>query len=320
MNYRHPLFFLFLLIVSSCSSEDEPEVCVGIESSVWEVIQSMTENNLTDVDFYGDEHGVISGTFGTVLTTTDGGINWIQRDIGQNQSFVKAFILNENELYTSRLGIFKSSDGGETFSELGDLSTIVSTIFDLHFMDSQNGYLIRSGKVLGTSDGGQTWTEKSIDVNGASKMQFVSANTGYVWGGSTNDGFSSGVLYTSENGGESWTLLSEYDSEVITMHFVNNDMGYLSTIDRTVMQTMDAGITWTIQAESLSSLFRDMVFINECNGYAVSAQGIHKTEDGGITWKLDYETEEDGLTAMEKTENNMLIAVGRDGLILRTQL
>lgn len=313
------LLCIFLMVAFSCSDcDDDPIRPVG-----WEKIISHTYNDLSCVEFYNNDFGVICGGRGILLKTENEGKDWIPLNVGVNASFMSAFVLNENEFYTARIGLYKTNNGGSSFAELGNLSSFGATIFCIHFFDSSNGLIYQSGRVSRTSDGGQNW-EEVYQGGFCNKMQFISDSVGYISGGATWDGMSYGLMHKTVDRGSSWTNLGTtpevYSYEIMAMYFISKDTGFIANYNREVYVTQDGGITWAKRCGDLPHLILDMVFLSKNEGYGAGYWGILKTIDGGITWTWDYKDESITLVSIAKTpDNKKIIAVGSNGVILRRE-
>ncbi|SDB25803.1 Uncharacterized protein SAMN03097699_0347 [Flavobacteriaceae bacterium MAR_2010_188] len=308
-------YSLFLILATflfiNCSKDDpKPE-------AKWVATASPSDSDLTDVEYLNDKFGLISGAFGTLFKTTDGGSTWEGLNVGVNHSFVKAFALSEDEFFTSRIGLYNTTDGGNTFNELGNLSDYSGTIFDMHFFDSNNGVIYKEGLILKITNGGQDWTVKYNEAGYASKMQFVSNSIGYVSGGITYDGYSHGEIHKTTDAGNTWTALNISSAEINTMYFINENTGYFSNFDNQLLKTTDGGQSFEIINNQLPSLFYDMIFVSDKKAYGVGSAGVFKTTDGGLTWTNEYPSEGEIFTAINKTPNRIIYAVGNLGTILK---
>ncbi|MDY7396331.1 YCF48-related protein [Aureibaculum sp. 2210JD6-5] len=306
------LYLFLLALICSCSSDDSNS------SEKWIEVNSNTFNDLVDVEFLNENFGVIGGGIGTLLKTEDGGKNWQPLNVGLNDSFFKVFILSENDFFTSRIGIYRTKDGGETFVELGNSSGFGSSIFDIHFFDSSNGIICKSGTLYKTSDGGNSWNNVYNEFGFANKLMFPSNKVGYLGGGNNFDNVNFGELHKTIDGGENWseiTLPSEMENSNITsIYFLTENIGYLSNVNNNLYTTKNGGLHWN--KISSNHNFRDMVFIDELTGYAIGGSSIFKTENGGLDWAKDYNDNQIILSSITKTPNNRIFAVGNNGKIL----
>jgi photosystem II stability/assembly factor-like uncharacterized protein len=105
------------------------------EQDQWQLQSSFTDLPLYDVFFSDENHGWIAGGY-----------------------------YDEDNV---NLKLFKTRDGGTTWQE-NDMGLI--QIIDMYFADSLHGWAVgrdtsRQGMILGTIDGGDTWT---VNVEGLS--------------------------------------------------------------------------------------------------------------------------------------------------------
>ena len=150
---------------------------------------------MMDVKFINDKKGLIACTFGKLLKTIDGGINWNVLSpfppIGANT----LALVNENLIFTAGYtNIAKSSDFGSTWS---DLPSYPTDIFKLIFTSENIGYAFGRGEYSGgdfghnygsiyfSIDGGSTWKgNKKIEVVGLiQSASFPTLNVGYAISG-----------------------------------------------------------------------------------------------------------------------------------------
>lgn len=303
--------FVLTLVICSCSNDDNLS-----QSTNWNIINNVTYKGLSDIEFYNNDFGVISGDMGTLLKTENGGASWSELDVGTNHTFVKTFVLNENEFFTSRIGIFKTNDSGISFNELGGLSDYAGSIFAIHFFDSDNGLIYKNGSILKTIDGGQTWTVSYSNAGYASIMQFVSGNVGYIAGGISYDGRSIGELHKTMDGGNTWSPIDIQTSAIQSMYFLSEQIGYISNFDNEFFITRNGGSDWEIIGNSPIAFF-NMVFLDDNTGYGIGGNAIYKTINGGKDWAVDYENNKMIFTSITKTPNGKLFIVTNEGNILR---
>ncbi|WP_338356892.1 WD40/YVTN/BNR-like repeat-containing protein [Yeosuana marina] len=305
--------FILTLSIISCNNDDDLS-----SYSNWKILNDVAYKSLTDIEFYNNDFGVISGSLGTLLKTENGGKSWSELNVGSNHSFVNVFILNENEFFTSRVGLFKTNNNGNSFNELGDLSNYSGSIFAIHFFDSDNGLIYKEGLILKTIDGGEVWDVAYNNAGYANIMQFVSSNVGYISGGISYDGNSIGEVHQSLDGGNTWNQINIQTSEITSMCFLSEQVGYFSNFENQFLKTQNGGENWEIIGSSPIT-FYDIVFLDNNIGYGVGNNSIYKTENGGRNWLKDYENNDMIFTSITKTPNGNLFTVSNNGMILRKQ-
>jgi len=308
---------LLIGLIFSCT-DDDTNITEG-----WTVLESPTRNTLTGVTFLNDAFGVINGYSGTLLKTSNTGNDWKILDAGVNISFSNAFIMNNNTFVLARSGLYKTTDGGDTFQELENTSSLSGFVTGIYFFDTNNGIICKSGVIYATSDGGLTWAPTYDALSGHYEIQFTSTTVGYLAGGSTNGGvaggfFTHGELHKTNDGGRTWYEIENViieKAQIRAMDFISDSIGYFTTIEGNLYATQDGGSTWQLRASEY--YFLDLVFITENLGYAIRGTAVFKTEDGGRNWMEDFSSPIDELLAITKTPRGNLFVVGRNGMILK---
>jgi hypothetical protein len=180
-------------------------------------------------------------------------------------------------------GMYKSTDGGRTFTNVGlrdshHISKVIThpTNPDIVYVAAQGhlwGYNAERG-LYKTTDGGKTWRKltnglPNDDRTGASDIQMDPSNPNILYAGLWErirrpyifeSGGPNGGLYKSTNGGDSWTKLTNglptgrIGKTTVTIHRKNPKI--LSVI-------IEAAVT---------------------NDLSVPGSGIYRSEDAGATW------------------------------------
>jgi photosystem II stability/assembly factor-like uncharacterized protein len=174
----------------------------------WIVAQGTGTCAATDVDFSDFRHGLASCAFGDAMTTSDGGLNWSVFPTGLQQSLVFAHAASANELYLARLGLYRSTNGGSSWSEVGNLSSNFGSVFEVHF-DGVHYVALQGGSLLYSNNSGSVWQvgfPAQPDVY-LDELHFPSSMIGYATGGITSEQGSIGSVVRTQDGGVSWALL-----------------------------------------------------------------------------------------------------------------
>jgi photosystem II stability/assembly factor-like uncharacterized protein len=147
-----------------------------------------------------DSDGLVGGIF----RTTDGGVSWILQNSLKPD---KIYMVNKNlgfirRGFTGYIG--RTTNGGYNWT----LTNVDSTFYDMHFIDSLNGWLAGLN-VKKTTDGGLTWTWQTLPhlnyINAMNRFSFINKDTIFGVGGIYS--FLSadrGLIYKTTNGGINW--------------------------------------------------------------------------------------------------------------------
>ena len=311
------LFFISALtFFLSCSNSNDS----ATNTLAFVKLNIQTTNDLTDVYFYDNNNGVVSGTYGFLAKTDDAGKTWIPLNTTLNHSFLSAFMLNTNAIFTARLGVYGSSNGGNTFSQLGNLQDYSDSIFAIHFFNAQKGIIIKGRIILATNDGGMNWTIVNNEAEALDNLQFVSSTVGYASGGISYDGYSHGEIFKTTDGGLTWVkLISLSDSsEITSAYFIDASVGFYFDFQKQLFKTIDGGITWNQVENDNLDYSTSLVFVDANLGYSTTFNGkIIKTIDGGMHWTEMYNNIDVPLIKIIKTQNNTIFAVGNEGSVLK---
>ena len=257
------------------------------------------------------------GRVGVIVQTTDGGQSWTETILEQPNMIVEALnavhFINAEEGWTvgvdsGQLGImFKTADGGRNWEFLRISAKQAPT--SIFFADSNTGWMGGStpstegdedtggpSDILGTTDGGRTWSSQIRVPVSIYDLFFLDRMTGWATG-------SKGAIYHTTDGGRTWnsqrselelgdgpTILSSEGSKlfkVYSVHFANAQTGYAvaSAEEETtgrVLGTSNGGETWAKQRIVGDAGARDIFFVSPSEGWILTDKGqyIYHTVDG----------------------------------------
>ena len=136
----------------------------------------------------------LSGDFGLVAKSTDGGMSWTSN----NFQLTTALMFDIKEVPNTRTvvavgrqwvgaamtrQVMRSTDRGDTWSTIN--VPVATDLQAVSFVDSQLGYACgTNSQVVKTTDGGLTWapvTRPSVTNYTLQAIEFVDANTGWVF-------------------------------------------------------------------------------------------------------------------------------------------
>lgn len=308
-----------------------PSLCLAQE---WVKTTSNTTETITDIAFPTSTTGYASGTFGTIIKSTDAGLHWSRLKSPSQESFTAIAAIDAEHVFCGRNGLYKTDDGGRNWTEVGDFSRVGSSIFDIDFVSPSTGYLIKSGYIYKTIDAGETWRE--VYSEGADyfldRLYEPEENVIIATGGFTRSEIfgrvSVGFIVRSADAGRTWDLLETQGiPDIIAADWPSPHRGLVFTQPGSVFQTTDGGKHWEEIATHLPELGPPLItavrFANESLGYAVSFDGkMLQTDDGGYHWRVEAmaSSQEGGvpLVALELLSNGVF-AAGNDGLIFQRQ-
>lgn len=321
------LILSFLLIVN-----------LGSAQNYYQVISPAVESELNDVFLINEQLGWIVGNKGIVLKTTDGGVNWVKKNLPFQYDLLKVFFYNQNYgwIGTANGRILITTDGGENWNE--SLIQNDFTYFDaIYFTTPLVGHIsigkYRAVYIMKSTDGGYTWIKKDslVSATTASRwyaIDFYNENFGVVVGDKKD-----AQRYTTD-GGQTWlkstpindnffrdqkTVKWLNSTDVISLGEGNEYWGVVTPI----YKSTDGGKNWIKKTQYPQNNYdrvKDAHFKNSSEGIAVGNNGfslayITKTTDGGETWYASFLTYSFGLKAISGF-NNKLVVLGTGSHIL----
>lgn len=306
--------YLWIAIIFSCLSCNKEDV---IENSgdFLQKIDLHTTESLTDISFINENQGVICGTMGVMAKTNDGGRTWDRLYVGVSHSFLSTYMLNESNFFTARKGLYKTSNSGFNFNEIGNFNA--ASIYSINFIDDSLGMIVQGSRILRTTDGGVDWTEtyNTNAVYSLSSLQFIN-NVGYACGGYSYDNFNAGEVVKSTDYGMTWSMIVS-SIHITSVYFVDESIGFYTNVIGEVFKTVNGGTTW-VKLAAINSYPNSISFKNQNIGYSSTLDGkVLKTENGGANWRTVYDRTNEPISKVIAIGNSVF-AIGNNGLFLRS--
>jgi len=287
-------------------------------NSDWILGQGATACSATDVDFTDSRRGVVSCAFSLAMKTSDGGLNWEVFPTGLQQSLVFAHAATASEWYVARLGLYRTTNSGTTWSEVGTLSANAGSVFDVHF-DGNRRVAIQGGNLLLSTNAGNNWqvanaAQQNVYFN---ELNFPTSTTGFASGGITSELGSFGSVLRTLDGGASWTLLPFPYGEITAADFRSPTSGAVATLTSQIYVTSNGGASWQLLGTLPKSAYlTDLVQRSERRWYGTTTSGcILETEDAGLTWVASVCDPASRALAAITLRGGGAVAVGNDGLV-----
>ncbi len=238
-------------------------------------------------------------------------------------------------------GVFKSSDGGETWTQLNSTASNANFRYVnrliVHPDHPDTLVVVTNTGVYRSNDGGSTWTET---FNNGQRVQQIIANP-LRWDTQFITVYATGI-YKSTDGGYNWT----YVSEEITNHYriemaispTDTNIVYASPVDENYgllgfFRSPDAGNTWFNYGNStnwlnsqgwydnalvVSPLDPDVVIVGGLDIYRVEINGASMTTTKLTNWYSGTEypyvhADQHALVTIKDGNTNFAIIAGNDG-------
>lgn len=289
--------FIFSLLISVLL----PISTLYSQQNLWTKLNSPTIQPLKRVFFVDSLYGWAVGDSGTIVHTTNGGLNWTLQDSKIYSYLAEVYFKDRNNGYvlgwefSSFYGtyILKTTNGGSSWdtSRYWQNDVYLKTIY---FHDALTGYMAGfPANIMKTTDGGNTWVQCQIDSSLVSnfpvnKISFYNRQFGMACGGVMDI---AGVVWVTTNYGLRWTpyiLAPEplygimfFDS--LNILCVGGDFEYGPSFIR----TSNAGANWSYRTLGIIGLATSMSFRTMAEGWVplYSVLKFLRSTDYGVNWE-----------------------------------
>ena len=250
---------------------------------------SETTYSLFNVSFINPNNGITVGEFGTILSTTDGGVSWIQETSGTG-NFLRgiSFIDVNTGIAVGYEGtILKTTDGGTSWTS--QISGTLNNLYGVCFTDVNFGIAVGRNIILRTINGGITW--EGQPSSSLYSISLVDENYGTAVG--------DGIIRTTD-GGITWTP-QPHNLIAPTfwgVSFTDANNGTIVGFEGNsggsrILKTTNGGTTWYGQTSLIYNTLFNVCFTDINNGTIVGALGaIFHTTNGGVTFIEEEKTNE----------------------------
>lgn len=277
----------------------------------WQAKPSGTELALYNVKFTDAQNGWVCGQDGLILHTKDGGETWQKQESGITSPIFALWFVNPTHGWavSEQATYLRTTSGGESWetgrieaslegvSEEATLALVDPVLYDIHFLDETNGWMVGEfGKIYHSTDGGVSWQEQQGTLLGQAGID--DALNLPTWFGvrfaNLTDGVAVGLegkAVKTTDGGKTWKFTAEdvsvFDTSPLYALKLQNGAGWVVGASGRVFR-INAG-EWK-QAQlglPVVAWLRALDFVDENNGWIVGGYGtIIRTTDGGKTWRL----------------------------------
>lgn len=256
-------------------------------------------NPLSSVFFIDANTGWAAGNTGTIIKTTDGGVNWQLQSSGVKHNLKTIYFISASTGWAAGDTniILKTNDGGATWFKQLD-TTLLCHITSLSIPDESNGWAVGRtinydlGVVFHTKNGGGVWKIEDIMNEYGTPLYgayFLGGSVGWGVGGS-------GVIYKYKYINDTLKSIKQVKAtfaNLTSVFFITAGTGWVATDQGTILKTTtgvaDSAI-WTEKQTCTSKPLYSVFFVDANTGWAVggipmlNTGVIIKTTNGGESW------------------------------------
>jgi photosystem II stability/assembly factor-like uncharacterized protein len=271
----------------------------------WDPLQTNFYSDINKLTLIDSNTYIAVTDSGKIYKTSDSGNNWTLKLMLPYGKFLSVDNYNNSVIavgiksgYYSGMNygealVYKSTDQGNEWISLG-YNENNSNNYSIDFINELTGFIVGdSGKVLKTSNGGNTWNEITFPSNEPlSKIYFRSEITGYIIARYINK------IYRSTDSGNNWIQyfpVSNPEFRINSINFRNDLTGFISGYnlsDESIYRSTDGGVTWNPVGIGYSQTsIVSIDFMNEQTGFAAGSNSnfngaLFRSTNGGLNWSF----------------------------------
>ena len=189
---------------------------------------------------------------------------------------------------------------------------------DVAFTDANHGFLVGSNRMIQeTDDGGQSWSERSLDLPDEENFRLISIDfkgqEGWIAG-------QPGLLMHSTDAGQNWTRLfldTKLPGEPYLITALTSNSAELATNVGAVYETHDGGGSWEARVTDAAGAVRDLRRSDDGSYVSVSGLGnFYATwEPGDAVWQVHQRVSSQRLQSIGYQPDGNLWMVARGAQI-----
>ncbi len=251
-------------------------------------------DDLFSASFPNEKEGWVSGRWGCILHTVDGGKTWSRLNSGTDLTLSSIFFVDSNNGWTvgEEGVILHTADGGKAWEK--QKSPVPLFHMRVFFLSSLKGWIVsEQTHILYTEDGGKTWAVQFKDQDAIFKsISFCDALNGWAAG-------EYGYIYHTVNGGKTWEKqagsfgISETTGDLEGGNFlfdvaaVDPQTAWAVGVDGYVVKTVNGGKTWQeVSTGAPKAQLFSIGYDSKAGMMVIGGSGVLLASlDKGKTWK-----------------------------------
>ncbi len=271
--------------------------CISFSQS-WVQQNSGSGSSLKSIAILNENTVLVCGYNGTILKTTNGGVDWISKNSSNIGALYTLKFFNLLTGYaiggTGTEGvIYKTTNSGENWSGNSIVMDSLQGFFRCNFFSETTWYAIAyvdaaffgtASAIFKSTNSGLNWVRKTfmIPPEYISEVFFVNDLNGhYVTRRTTTPQF--GYHYSTTNGGTNWTY-RPLGANSYSVFFQNINTGFAGGDGGFIWKTTNGGFNWSNAQCCPGGLQGAFSFPSGNIGYSAGYGKIYKTTKGGSNW------------------------------------
>jgi photosystem II stability/assembly factor-like uncharacterized protein len=217
---------------------------------------------------------------GSILKSTNNGINWENSSNGINMKYITSFTSNDQYLFTGTYWgeLFRTSNNGlewEMIDKVRDNGDGVGIS-----MATKDNYIFCSGEYGGlyrSTNNGDNWNLIINGLGGYYGNGYLYSDSEYIYTGYN------GNLFRSSNYGDIWIAVSNGLTHKDVSVLISTGANLFSFSSGGVFRSSDNGDNWTISNNGINGKIENFSY-NGSYLFAAGANGVFRSSDNGENW------------------------------------
>ncbi len=252
-------------------------VSSGYAQQYWQKVNSPVSKTLSKCHFVDSLYGWAAGDSGTIVHTSNGGINWVSQNSGIDYYTIDdiffidrstGWALCNDFLYTGTI-VLRTTNGGTQWTNYRypDTTKVFNVVY---FLNQQTGFLTGfSGVFYKTTNAGSNWFGTYLDTSYCpllyqlqkTRLYFINDNTGFACGGQIDI---QGMMWKTTDAGLNWKTYCVsaeplYDVKAVSptkLIATGGDFEY----GMSITVSYDAGESWNTEVTGLFGRGRSVAY------------------------------------------------------------
>ncbi|MEO0731205.1 MAG: YCF48-related protein [Bacteroidota bacterium] len=250
---------------------------------------SWTDVTFPEWEFDGEFHWLsettvvldLRGDF--IYRSTDAGLNWSVVELPENQTSNLFFVDATTGYSVIDQAIYKTTDGGATFSPVG--YTHSTNVFDLTWLNEDIGWFFDQERLFyKTTDGGKNWTLLNAESQLTSVNWFVALSETHLVGAQVTTS-----RLESTDGGVTWTrgTFLQDGNRRVNEKYHRRGAEFFTVGDGSQLLYSAADFGNFTELDPFGRMARttDLAFSSAGEGYILAGIDLRSTADGGLSWQ-----------------------------------
>jgi len=280
-------------------------------------VQSGIIKNINSIYFADDVFAAAVGDSGTIILSSDGGINW------KNKKFNRQVSLSDIHCFPHGKTILVG-DSSAIYYSMNYLDSLIQipivpgyTFFKIKFINNDTGFITgNKGLILKTTNGGIIWSKVITNSNEIIfDVAFFSPQKGFAVGWN-------GLLMETYNGGDTWQISKTQlaDNYLKSIDVNSKGDGLIVGGDGIILHSSNSGESWKKIDMKTTGGFQKVKYISDEYAIIIGSRGvILVSKDKGNSWNVVDSKIFSNMNSLAVSPYGKIYIAGVNGMIYKIE-